>query len=62
MTYAIMLDWLIAAYVQFVIMLMEFEKVLSQGQKCFCSKTTTVLSERNIPKTADVGLLLLYCI
>jgi len=43
--YAIMLDWFIAAYVQLLMTLMELEKVLSQGRKCFCSKTTTVLSE-----------------
>ena len=34
LAYAIMLDSLIAVYVQFVIMLMELKKVLSQVLKC----------------------------
>jgi len=40
--YAVTLDSLILAYVQFVIMLV---KAGSQELKCLCSKTTTVLSE-----------------
>jgi len=47
LTYARMLDSLVVAYLQFVIMLIELEEVLSQKLKCVCvcSKTTTVLSE-----------------
>lgn len=33
-----MLDSLIVAYVQFVIMLMELQKVVSHERKCLCSK------------------------
>jgi hypothetical protein len=40
-----MLDSLIVAYIRFVIMLIELEKVLSQEIVCLCSKTTRVLSE-----------------
>jgi len=42
-TYAIILDLLIVVYVQFVMMLIELQKVLSQELKCMCSKTTLVL-------------------
>jgi hypothetical protein len=45
LTYGIMLDLLIVAYIQFVIMPIELDKVLSQELKCLCSKTTTVLLE-----------------
>jgi len=48
-----MLDSLIAAYMQFVIMLTELQEVLSQELQFLCSKTTTVLSERTAPKTMD---------
>ena len=41
--YAVMLDSLIVAYVQCMIMLMGLKKVLNQGLKCLCGKTTTVL-------------------
>jgi len=43
LTCAIMLDLLIAVYVQFVIMLQELKKVLRQNLKCLSSKITTVL-------------------
>jgi hypothetical protein len=49
LTYAIMLDSLIVAYLQFVIMI-ELENVLSQKIKCLYSKTTTDLSESKVPK------------
>jgi hypothetical protein len=39
------------AYVQFVLMLIELNKMLSQELKCKCSKTTTVVSELTVPKT-----------
>jgi len=52
-----MLESLLLEYVQFMIMLTELQKVLSQELKCLCDKTTTVLSERTIPKTMDVSLL-----
>jgi hypothetical protein len=61
-TYAVMLGMLILLYVQFVIMLIELQKVLSQELKCLCGKTTTVLSESTVPKTMDVSFLLFYCI
>jgi len=38
-----MLDLLIVAHIQFVIMLTELKQVLSQELKCFNSKTTTVI-------------------
>jgi len=41
LTYAIMSDALILAYVQLV--MTELQKVLSQDLKCLCSKITTVL-------------------
>ena len=44
LTYTVMLDTLILAYPQFLIMLVELQKVLSQELSCFCNKTTTVLS------------------
>jgi len=34
LTYAILLDSLTVMYVQFMIMLVELKKVLSQGLKC----------------------------
>jgi len=40
-----MLDLLTLAYVQFVTMLIELQKMLSHELKCLCSKTTTVLAE-----------------
>jgi hypothetical protein len=45
LTYAIMLGLLMVAYIQFVGMLIELQKVLSQELKYLCIKTTTVLSE-----------------
>ena len=45
LTHAMTLDLLIVAYVQFVILLTELKKVLSQELKCLCSQTTTVLLE-----------------
>jgi len=59
---AIMLDSLIIAYIQLLIMLIELQKQLNQEIKCLCSKTTTVLLEGTIPKTIDVSLLHFYCI
>jgi hypothetical protein len=38
LTYAVMLDLFIVVYLQFVIMVIELEKVLSQELKCLCSK------------------------
>jgi len=57
-----MLDSLIVAYIQLLIMLTELQKQLNQELKCVCSKTTTVLLEGIIPKTMDVSLLYFYCI
>ena len=57
-----MLDSLIVAYVQFLIMLIESQELLSQEVRCLCSKTTTDLLEWTIPKTMDASLLHFYCI
>jgi hypothetical protein len=43
--YAIILDLLIVAYIQFEIMLLESQEGLCEEGKCLCSKTTTVLLE-----------------
>jgi len=51
MTYGIMLDKLILALVQFVIMLIVLQKVLSRELKCLCGKTTNILSEGTLPNT-----------
>jgi len=59
-TYTVMLYSLIPAYVQFVIILRELQKVLSQELKCLCSKITTVLSESMVPKTIEASLLHFY--
>jgi hypothetical protein len=61
LTYAILLESLIAVYVQFVIILIEIKKVLSQKLKCLCSKAT-ILSKRTVTKTTAVTLLYCYCI
>jgi len=45
LTYGIMLDFLILVYIQYVIMVIELQKVPSQDLKCLCSKSTTVLLE-----------------
>ena len=57
-----MLDLLIVAYVQYVIMLTVLKKVLSQELKCLCVKSTTVLLEWTVPKNTDMSLLHFYCI
>ena len=62
LTYAIRLASLIIAYVQFVIMLIELKKVLSQELKFLCSKTITVLWEWTVPRTTDVSVLHFYCV
>jgi len=45
LTYPVMLDLLIAVYIQFMIMLIELQEVLRQEIKCLCRNTTTVLLE-----------------
>ena len=57
-----MLDMLILANVQFMIMLVELQKVLSQELKCLCSKATRVLSVQTVQKTMDMSLLHFCCI
>jgi hypothetical protein len=52
----------ITIWLQYVIVLMELQKVPSQELKCLCSMTTTVLSEWTIPRTLDVSLMQFYCI
>jgi len=53
--YVKILDSLIAAYIQFVLMLMKLHKVLSHELECLCSKSTTLLSEWTIPKIMDIS-------
>ena len=53
---AVMVDFLMVAYVQFVIMLIELQNVVRQELKCLCDKTTTVVSKWTIPKALDVSL------
>ena len=60
--YPIMLGTLILVHAEFMIMLIELNKVLSQELKYLCSKTTTVLLESTVPKIMDVSLLEFYCI
>ena len=55
-----MLDSLLAMYVQLMIMLIELQKVISQGLQCLCGKSTTVLSEWPVPKTVGVSPLNFY--
>jgi hypothetical protein len=63
LTYTVMSDSLMVAYVQLVIVLLELQKVLRQELKFFlCSKTTTVLLEWTVPKSMDVSLLHFYFI
>jgi len=42
--YLVIFDSLVSAYVKFVTMLIQLQKVQSQ-EKCLCIKTTTMLSE-----------------
>jgi len=60
--YAVMLDLLVVAYVQCMIMLMGLKTVLNQELKCLCGKTTTVLSEWTMPKSVYMYILPFYCI
>jgi len=59
LTHAIMLDPLIVAYIQFVTMLREIKKMLSNEPKCLCSKSTTDVLERTLPNTMGVTLAIL---
>jgi len=54
-TYAIILDSLVIVYVQFVIMLIELQKVLSQELKCLCSKTYPSFIGMNHTKNLGFG-------
>ena len=45
LTYVIMLDFLVVAYVELVMMLIDLLKVLSQELKCLYGNTVTVLSK-----------------
>jgi len=49
-TYTVMLYLLILAYIQFLIILRELQKVISQELKCLCSKITTILSNQRYQK------------
>jgi hypothetical protein len=57
LTYIVLLDSLIVVYIHdYADRIIE---VLSQDLKCLCNKSTTVLSERSIPKSMDEPLMLL---
>jgi len=43
LTYAIKLDSHMVAYVKFLIIQIELQKLLNRELKCMCSKTITVL-------------------
>jgi len=45
LSYGVMSGLFILAYVQYVIMLIELQRILRQELKCLCSETTAVLSE-----------------
>jgi hypothetical protein len=63
LTYGLMLELLIVAYVQLVIMLTKLKKVLSQEIKyLFLYQVYHSPTERTIPKILDVSLVNLYCI
>jgi len=49
-----MLELLIVVYIQYIMMLIDLQKVWSQYPKYLCSKSTTVLSEWTIPNAMDV--------
>jgi len=55
--YAVMLDSPVVAYIQFMIMLIELQKVLSHELKCLCSKTIPVQLEWTVPKIMDVSYI-----
>jgi hypothetical protein len=44
-THSETLDLLTVTYVQYVILLIDLQKVLSQDLKCLCGKSNKVLSE-----------------
>jgi hypothetical protein len=56
-----MLDSLILAYLQFMIMLLELQKCC-QELKRLSGKTATVLSEGTVPKTTDESLSNFYAL
>jgi len=61
--YAVMFDSLTVQHVQFVIMLMEFKKVLSQELKCFYVQQDYHSSIRmNYTKSYECVPLIFYCI
>jgi len=45
LAYAIMIDSLIVAYIQYMVIRIDLQEMLSQDLKSLCSKTTTVLLE-----------------
>ena len=56
-----MLHLLIAAYLQFVIMLVELKKRFGMKRNCLCSTNTTVC-QNGPTKMYDLGLLCIYYI
>jgi len=63
LTYAVMLDLLIELYIQFLIMLIELKKVLSQERKCCVGAARLPQANQTaIPEKMDVSLFNFYCI
>jgi hypothetical protein len=56
-TYEVMFYSLILVYEQFMTMLAELQKVLSQELKCLFNNITTVLLEWILPKPMDVSYI-----
>jgi len=54
-----MLDSLIVAYVQYMVMLTDLQEVLSQDLTSLCSRCTTVLLGWTIQKTMEESLIFL---
>jgi hypothetical protein len=49
-------------YIQFMLMLIEFQRVLSQELKCLCSKTTKILSESMVPETVAISFVYIFIV
>jgi len=50
LTYVVLLDSLIAAHVQFLIMLIELNKLLSRELKCLCRKAASPIGKEPYEK------------
>ena len=45
-----------------MLMLIEFQRVLSQELKCLCSKTTKILSESMVPETVAISFVYIFIV